>query len=171
LNRSLGFYSFFGPVRFTSVNWRRLLSFPSLVPHLLQPTSPHHNTAPCHASFSWSQDELTVSSLSSSNTSSHRIYPQAETKALNSHHHHRPPYPDRPTLTLHYYEKIASTLPTLPTTQSCLHFCLLPSQSTTSSELHPPPLFSFTVIPRSHNDIHNDELANPLLLTEQFIDM
>jgi hypothetical protein len=122
LNRSLGFYSFFGPVRFTSVNWRRLLSFPSLVPHLLQPTSPHHNTAPCHASFSWSQDELTVSSLSSSNTSSHRICPQAETKALNSHHHHRPPYPDRPTLTLHYYEKIASTLPTLPTTQSCLHF-------------------------------------------------
>jgi hypothetical protein len=122
LNRPLGFYSFFSPVRFTSVNWRRLLSFPFLVPHLLQPTSPHHDTAPCHASFSWSQDELTVSSSSSSNTSSHRISPQAETKALNSHHHHRPPYPDRPTLTLYCYEKIVSTLPTLPTTQSCLHF-------------------------------------------------
>jgi hypothetical protein len=55
-------------------------------------------------------------------------------------------------------------------------FCLLPSQSTTSSELHLPPSLSFTVVPHmfivpSYNDTHGDELAEPLSLPEQLIDI
>jgi hypothetical protein len=76
----------------------------------------------CHTCFPWSQDELTTSASSSGNVSSHRLHSQAESKALNPHHHHRPPSPDHPILTLHCYKKDISILVTLPTTQLRLHF-------------------------------------------------
>jgi hypothetical protein len=47
---------------------------------------------------------------------------RAKTKALNPHYHHRPPFSDNLTPTLHCYKKVISTLPTLPTTQLLLHF-------------------------------------------------
>jgi hypothetical protein len=64
---------------------------------------------------------------------------------------------------------------TLLITQLRLHFASLPSQSTTSSELHMLPLFSFTTVTRPivppHNDTHGDELANSPSFPEQFISM
>jgi hypothetical protein len=54
--------------------------------------------------------------------------------------------------------------------------CILPSQSTTSSELHPPSSFPFTVgcltpIISPHNNTHGDELVGPFSLFEQLINM
>jgi hypothetical protein len=69
------------------------------------------------ASFPWSQNELAVSASSSSNVLSCRLPSQVKTKALNPHHRHKPPSPDRVTLTLHYYKKIISILTTIPTNQ------------------------------------------------------
>jgi hypothetical protein len=82
----------------------------------------HHADAPCHTSFSLSQNELTASTSSSGSALSHRLPSRAKTEALNPHHHHMLPSPDRPTPTLHCYKKIISTLATVPTTQSCLYF-------------------------------------------------
>jgi hypothetical protein len=76
----------------------------------------------CHASLPLNQDELTASALSSGNASSHHLLSRAETEPLNLHHHSRSPSQDRLTPTLHYYKKIISTVVTLPTTQSHLHF-------------------------------------------------
>jgi hypothetical protein len=81
-----------------------------------------HTTVLCHASFPWSHDELTTSTSSSGNAPSYRLPSRAKIKPLNPHHRHRPPSPDRPTLTLHCYKKVISTLATLPTTQPHLHF-------------------------------------------------
>jgi hypothetical protein len=81
-----------------------------------------HTAAPCHVSFPLNQDKLTTSTSSSDNVLSHCLPSQAETKVLNSHHHRRPPSPDRLTPTLHYYKKILSTLVTLLTTQLRLYF-------------------------------------------------
>jgi hypothetical protein len=82
----------------------------------------YHATAPCHASFPWSQDELAASALSFGNTSSRRLPFRAETKALNAHHNRQAPFADSLTPTLHCYKNIISTLATLLTTQSRLHF-------------------------------------------------
>jgi hypothetical protein len=81
-----------------------------------------HAVAPCHISFPWSQDKLAASASSSGNTLSHRLPSRVQTEELNLHHHHYPPSLDHPTSTLHYYKKVISTLVTLPTTQSRLHF-------------------------------------------------
>jgi hypothetical protein len=81
-----------------------------------------HTVTPCHASFQLSQDELTVSGSSFGNASSCRLPSQAETEALNPHHHSRPPSLDCPTPTFHCYKKIISILLTLIITQSCLYF-------------------------------------------------
>jgi hypothetical protein len=81
-----------------------------------------HAAVPCHASFPLSQDELAASTSSSDNNSSHRLPSLVKTEALNPHHHRRPPSPDRPTPTLHYYKRVISTLATLPITQPRLHF-------------------------------------------------
>jgi hypothetical protein len=80
-----------------------------------------HTIPSCHASFPLSQDGLAASASSSSNSSSRRLPSQAETEALNLHHHRRLPSPDLPTPTHHCYKKIISTLVTLPTTQPHLH--------------------------------------------------
>jgi hypothetical protein len=82
----------------------------------------HYAAASCHASFKWSQNELAASTSSSDNDSSCRLTSRAKTKALNLHYRCRPPSPDCATLTLRCYKKIISTLVTLPTTESCLHF-------------------------------------------------
>jgi hypothetical protein len=81
-----------------------------------------HATAPFHASFPWSQDELAASTSSSDNTSSHHLPSQAEIEALNSHHRRWPPSSDRLTPILHFYKNVISTLTTLPTTQLRLCF-------------------------------------------------
>jgi hypothetical protein len=81
-----------------------------------------HTTAPCHTSFSLSQNELAAAASSFNNTCSWRLPSPAETEALNPHHHHRPPSPDRLTPTLHYYKNVISTLVTIPTIQPHLHF-------------------------------------------------
>jgi hypothetical protein len=76
-----------------------------------------HTATSCHASFPLSQDDLTASTSSFSNASSYRFASWAKTEPLNLLHHHRPPSPDRPTPTLHYYKKVILTLATLSTTQ------------------------------------------------------
>jgi hypothetical protein len=124
-----------------------LLSFPSLVPPLLQLTSSHRRIV---SRFLLMESRQTLASASSSgNASSCCLSSQAKTEVLNPHHHHRPPSPDRLTLTLHCYKKVISNLVTLPTTQPRLYFCLLPTQSITPSELHPPPSSPFTVVART----------------------
>jgi hypothetical protein len=82
----------------------------------------HHTAAPCHASFPLSQNALTASTSSFANILSHRLSFRAKTEALNPHHRHRLPYPDRSTPILHWYKKIFSTLATPLTTQPRLHF-------------------------------------------------
>ncbi len=82
----------------------------------------HHTTVPCHTFFPLSQDELADSASSFGNASSRRLPSRAKTEALNPHRRHRPPSPDHPTPTLHWYKKVILTLVTLPTTQSRLHF-------------------------------------------------
>jgi hypothetical protein len=109
----------------------------------------HHAVVLCHTSFPYSQNKLVTSSSFSDNALSRCISPWVKIKTLNPHHHCRPSYLDRPTPTLHCYKKFTPTMPTLSTTQSLSLFFILPNQSTTSLELHPPPSFSFTVIPRS----------------------
>jgi hypothetical protein len=66
--------------------------------------------------------QLDATASSFDNDLSHRLPSWAETKALNLHHHCRPPSPDSPTPTLHCYKNVISTLATLPTTQPRLHF-------------------------------------------------
>jgi hypothetical protein len=123
-----------------------------------------HAVGPCCASFPWSQDELVVPALSSSNVSCRRLTSRADTKALNLHHY-RPPSLNRSTSTIYCYKKAISTLPIFPTTQprlyftyslarvtrhrsfTCRHHSLLPS-----SHVHP------------HNNTHDDKLTDHLLL-------
>jgi hypothetical protein len=80
--------------------------------------------APCHASFPCSQHDLTASTTSSSNASSHRLPSRTETEVLHLRyrHSHRPPSPDSLTLTLYYYKNVIRTLVTLLTTQPYLYF-------------------------------------------------
>jgi hypothetical protein len=55
-------------------------------------------------------------------TTLRRLPCRVETEALNPHRRRRPPSPDSPTLNLHCYKKVISTLTALPITQSRLHF-------------------------------------------------
>jgi hypothetical protein len=87
-----------------------------------------HATAPCHASFPWTQDVLATPASSSGNASYRRLPFQAKTELFNPHHRRRPPSPDNPTLTLYCYKKIISILITLPTIQSYLHFPSSPAR-------------------------------------------
>jgi hypothetical protein len=64
-----------------------------------------HTATPYCASFPWSQDELATFASSSINASSRCLASQVETKALNTHHHHRSPSSDRLTLTLYCYKR------------------------------------------------------------------
>jgi hypothetical protein len=91
--------------------------------------------------------------------------PRAETKTLNLHHHHRPPYLDRSTPTLHCYRKIISILITLPTTQPCLYFVSFLGQYIIRAPLTVVVFFHYcpTLIILIHNDTSSDELINPLL--------
>jgi hypothetical protein len=72
-----------------------------------------------------------------------------KTEVLNPHHRRRSPSSDSQTLTLYCYKKYHLNLGHSLYHSTMSLFCLLSSQSTTSSELHPPPLFPFIVIPRS----------------------
>jgi hypothetical protein len=127
---------------------------------------------PCHASFPWSQDDLTVFALSSGNALSCRLPSWVKIKVLNPHHSRRSPSPDSPTFTINCYKKVISILTTLPTTQPHLYFTSSLSraphhQSSThrrrslssSTHAHHP----------SRNNTHGDELAESLSLPEQCI--
>jgi hypothetical protein len=81
-----------------------------------------HATAPYHASFPLSQNELAAFASSSINALSHCLPSRAKTKALNPHHCPKLPSPNHSTLTLQCFKNIISILATLPTTQPCLHF-------------------------------------------------
>jgi hypothetical protein len=65
------FLYFFGSVRFTSAQLASSPPFPLPDGALLRPTSPF--VASCHTSFTWSQDELAASALSSDNALSCRF--------------------------------------------------------------------------------------------------
>jgi hypothetical protein len=78
--------------------------------------------APCHASFPLSQDELAASGSFFGNTLFCRLSSWVKTKALNSHHRRRLPFPDHLTSTLYCYKNIISNLATLSITQPCLYF-------------------------------------------------
>jgi hypothetical protein len=69
-----------------------------------------------------SQDEFTPFASSYGNASSYHLPSRAKIESLNLHHRYWPPSLDSSTPTLHYYKKVISTLVTLPTTQSRLHF-------------------------------------------------
>jgi hypothetical protein len=107
-----------------------------------------HSATSCHTSFIWSQDELVTSASFFGNVSFHRLSYRGETEALNPHHRCRPPSPYRSIPTLHYYKKIISILATLPATQPRLHFTSSLARGTMPLELHPPPSFPFTAVPR-----------------------
>jgi hypothetical protein len=92
-----------------------------------------------------------------------------KTEVSYLHHCYRLPSSNRPTPNLHCYNKIISTFTTISTIQSHLHF--------TSSIARAPPVIVIplhhclvSIVPL-HNDTHGDELANPLSLHEQPIDM
>jgi hypothetical protein len=57
-----------------------------------------HATAPCHASFPLSQDELATSASSSDNALSRHLPSGTKIKAWNPHHHRRLPSPDHSRL-------------------------------------------------------------------------
>jgi hypothetical protein len=107
-----------------------------------------HAAAPCHTSFSLSQDKLAASASSSGNALSRRLCSQAEIETLNSYHRGRLPSLNRLTPTLQCYKKIISILCILPHQLTMFPFYLLPSQSTTPSKLHPSSSFPFTVVLR-----------------------
>jgi hypothetical protein len=128
-------------------NWRRVHPFPSPVPPLLRPMSPHRRAvsrflpikprwARC-LHFIFRQRFIRSPPLSSWNWS------------IESASSPQSTLPNRPAHTLHCYKKIISTLLTLPITQLRLYFAssLARAPSTTPSELHPPSSFPFTVVP------------------------
>jgi hypothetical protein len=152
LNRLRGFSLFFGLIRFALA---QLVSsppfrFPSAASLLADAvTSLHRVMLPVH----WTKISLlSPLHLPPMHASLHHLPFRGENEALNLHHHSWPPSPDHPTPTLHCY-KIISTVTTFPTHSIVFSFCLLPNQSTTPLELHPPPSFYFTVVPRS-SSIH-----------------
>jgi hypothetical protein len=80
-----------------------------------------HATASYHTLFPRSQNELAVSASSSHNASSNLLPSRAKNKALNPHHHCRPPSPDHMTPTVHCFKKVISILITISTIQLCLY--------------------------------------------------
>jgi hypothetical protein len=137
------FFYFFGPVKFASTQVTS--SPPFFLPGGASPSA--DVTTPCHASFPWSQDELTASTSPSGNVSSHRLPSRAKIETLNLHHYRRPPSLDRLTLTLHCYKKGHLNLSHSLHHSTASPFYLLSSQSTTSTELHPPLSFPLTAVP------------------------
>jgi hypothetical protein len=154
------------------VNWCRLLPFPFLVPPLLRLTSPHHRTMSHFLSMEPRRARWLRFILSPPLrlTSPHRramshflsmeprrarwlrfiLSPPLSSrnkKVLNPHHCHRSTSLNRPTLTLYCYKKVISTFDLSPHHSIVSPFYLLPSQSTTSSELHTSPWFPFTSTP------------------------
>jgi hypothetical protein len=135
-------------------------------------------TSPCHVTSRFLPHRVKMSSL-------HPLHlltmlrpvafpSQAKTETLNMHHRHRPPSSNSPTLTLHCYKKVILILITLRTTQPHLHF----SYSLVRAPRHRSftcAIVSFhhrptSIIP-THNDIHDDELTDSLLLPKQLIGM
>jgi hypothetical protein len=110
----------------------------SLFPHQCRLSSDRrcHATASYHVSFPLSQDAFIISALSFGNVLSCRILSRAKTETLISHNFRRLLSLKRPDS--HHYKKIISTLTTLSTTQSYLHF--------TFSLVKAPCYLSFTYL-------------------------
>jgi hypothetical protein len=110
----------FNPYRFASAQLTSSPPFPLLgaaSPPADIATSLHRVTLPSHGA------ETSLLPLLHLPTMLHHIAsPRAETKAVNSHHRHRPSSLYRLTPTLYYYKKVISTVSTLSTTQPCLYF-------------------------------------------------
>jgi hypothetical protein len=119
---------------------------------------------PGHTYFPLSQHELAASASFFDNVLSRRLPSQVKIKALNPH----PTLLESSDSHCHCYKKIISTLSILPTTQSRLYFTssLAKASHHQSSTRH-----RLTSIVPPHNDTHDDELADPLSLPEQLIDM
>jgi hypothetical protein len=107
-----------------------------------------HAAAPCHASSPLSQDVLVASASSFGNTLFRRLPSRAEIKALNPYHHRRLPSPNRLTPTCSTAIKSHLILGHSPHHSTTSLFYLLPSQSTTSSELRTYSSFPFTAVSR-----------------------
>jgi hypothetical protein len=91
----------------------------------------HHAATSCHASFPWSQEELTASASSFGNALSRHLPSRAKIETLNPHHRRRPPSPNSLTPTIHCYKKVILTESNMPTTQLHLYFI-----SSLASALH-----------------------------------
>jgi hypothetical protein len=121
--------------------------------------SPPINT-PYHASFSLSQYELTIFASSSGNASSRRLPSWVKIAVLNSHYRLWPPSPDCPTLILHCYKKVISTLVTLLITQLRLYFSSslprAPHHQSFTPAIVPFHRRLILIVP-PHNDTHDDE--------------
>jgi hypothetical protein len=100
-----------------------------------------------HVSFPLNQDELNGSASSFGNASFPRLPSRVKTEALNLYHRRRSSLVDHLTPIVHYYKNGISSLPNVPNHSTASLFCLLPSQSTTLSELHTSSSFPFTVVP------------------------
>jgi hypothetical protein len=133
----------------------------------------HHAAAPCHASFPWSQDEVTASTSSSIKALSHRLLSRAETKILNLQHHRRIPSSDSPippsTTIKRSSQPWSLSLPN--------RISILPLPWPEYYTIRAP---SVAVIPfhrsrmpivHPHNDTHGDELADPFSLPKQLVGM
>jgi hypothetical protein len=107
----------------------------------------HHDAAPCGTSFPWSQNELAASTSSFGNASSHCLPSRAKIEVLNLHHRGSHP-PQTGRLLPSSAIKMSSQPFHSPYHSTASPFCLLPSQSTTPSELHPSSSFPFTIVPR-----------------------
>jgi hypothetical protein len=139
------FFSFFDTVRFVSTQ----LVSPFLLPGVASPlidvsTPPHRVTL-----FFYGVKMSLLSPLYLSATLYPIVSPLELKPNIKSAQLSPATLPDRLTSTIYCYKKVISTLVTLSTTQSHIYFASsLPSKSTTSSELHPPPSFPFTAVPR-----------------------
>jgi hypothetical protein len=146
-NRQCGFYSFFGPVKFTSAQLTPSPTFPLFgVTYSLADviTPPHRVTFPFH----WAKtSSLTLLHLPAI------LHLVAFTLELKLKHWIRttitdyPPQTSRlqPSTGIKNHSKLDHSLHYSTVSPSYL----LPSQSTMPLELHPPPLFRFTAVSHS----------------------
>jgi hypothetical protein len=135
----------------------------SLSPPRCHPSSGQrrHVAAPCHAAFSWSQDEPIASASSSGNVSSHRLPSRTEFEALNPYH--TTGYPHQtvwlPPFTAIKYHLNFGRSPHHSTTSS---FCLLHAIRAPPAAVVPFYHHPTSIVP-PYNDTRGDELADPFI--------
>jgi hypothetical protein len=122
-----------------------------------------------------SQDKFATSALSFNNASSRCLPSHVKTEVLNLHHYRQPPSPYRPTLTLHCYKKVISTLSTLSITQPRFYFTSslirAPYHRSYTHRRHSLSPPSHTHHPLAHQHLWWQTSQFFFLLYEQIIDM